>query len=434
VHGHLATAAAAAVLSAGFVAAAEPVTIPLLRRAAAIDTPNLRSSHTVPTPRGGGAPIAIALVLAAALLPASTALIFGAAVAVFAAMGLADDLRGLPARGRLAMQAAAGLAAGGLLAHAAGLPPAAAVGAAVAIAAWITGFVNAFNFMDGVNGISGAHAVVGGACYAGLGLWHADPLLAAGGAAVAAGAAAFLPWNAIRARVFLGDVGSYALGAALAVLAASAVVLAGLPPEAALGPLALYLADTAWTLQRRIRAGEPWLLAHRTHAYQRLTDAGWSHQRVTAATAALTAVLSLLGAVSLTPGPLARTAADLAGLALLAAYLRAPAWLGHPAPAALASTVPASAVPASAVPASPVPASPVPASAVPASPVPASAVPASAVPASAVPAATGPGSTVPVPWPVPAVPAPRPAQAPAPAAGELIAGEPAAAAPGSGAA
>jgi UDP-GlcNAc:undecaprenyl-phosphate/decaprenyl-phosphate GlcNAc-1-phosphate transferase len=389
VHGQLATAAAAAVLSAGFVAAAEPATIPLLRRVAAIDTPNLRSSHTVPTPRGGGAPIAVALVLAAALIPAATALIFGAAVAVFAALGLTDDLHGLPARGRLAMQAAAGLVIGGLLARSAGLPAVAAVAAAVAIAAWITGFVNAFNFMDGVNGISGAHALVGGACFAGLGLWHADPLLAGGGAAVAGGAAAFLPWNAVRARVFLGDVGSYALGAALAVLAACAVVIAGLPPEAALGPLALYLADTAWTLQRRIRAGEPWLLAHRTHAYQRLTDAGWSHQRVTVVTGAVTAGLSLLGAVSLTPDPLARAAADLAGLALLAAYLRAPAWLGHPAPA-----------------------------------------PAPARPASPARPATGPGSTVPVPWPVPAVPAPRPAHAPEPAAAE----QPAVTGPAGGAA
>ena len=69
-HGDLATAAAAAVLRRGFVTAAEPVTIPLLRRVAAIDTPNLRSSHTVPTPRGGGAPIAAGLILAAALIPA----------------------------------------------------------------------------------------------------------------------------------------------------------------------------------------------------------------------------------------------------------------------------------------------------------------------------------------------------------------------------
>ena len=218
VQGELEIVLAAAACGA-FVTITEPVAIPLLRRLAAIDTPNSRSSHTTPTPRGGGAPIAIALVLAAALIPASTALIFGAAVAVFAAMGLADDLHGLPARGRLAMQAAAGLAAGGLLAHAAGLPAAAAVTAAVAIAAWITGFVNAFNFMDGVNGISGAHALIGGVAYACLAGWRQDGFGVAAGLALAAGACAFLPWNAGRARVFLGDVGSYSIGAALAVLA-----------------------------------------------------------------------------------------------------------------------------------------------------------------------------------------------------------------------
>jgi UDP-N-acetylmuramyl pentapeptide phosphotransferase/UDP-N-acetylglucosamine-1-phosphate transferase len=158
-------------------------------------------------------------------------------------------------------------------------------------------------------------------------------LLAGGGAAVAAGGLAFLPWNARRAQVFLGDVGSYALGGALALLAAAAV-LRGLPPEAALGPLVLYLADTGWTLQRRIRAGEPVLRAHRTHAYQRLCDAGWSHQRVTVVTGAVTALLSLLGAVSLTPHPGLRAAADLAAVAVLAAYLRAPALLGQPAPGA----------------------------------------------------------------------------------------------------
>ncbi len=135
----------------------------------------------------------------------------------------------------------------------------------------------------------------------------------------------FLPWNAGRARVFLGDVGSYALGAALAVLAARAV-LRGVPVEAVLGPLALYLADTGWTLQRRIRAGEPWLQSHRTHVYQQWCDAGWSHQEVTLLTGALTILLTLLGAVSLTHDLPLRAAADLAGLLLLAGYLRSPAF------------------------------------------------------------------------------------------------------------
>jgi UDP-GlcNAc:undecaprenyl-phosphate GlcNAc-1-phosphate transferase len=327
VHVDLASALAAAATGA-FVTVAEPVTVPLLRRLAAIDTPNLRSSHTVPTPRGGGAPIAVGLVIAALLVHSALTLAFGAIVGGFAAIGLADDLAGLPAGRRLAMQAAASLAAGGALVRLAGLPAAAGAAAAVVLAVWIAGFVNAFNFMDGVNGISAVHALLGGAAYACLGLWRPDVLLAAGGAAVAAGALAFLPWNAVRrARVFLGDVGSYGLGAALALLAAWAVIR-GIPPEAALGPLALYLADTAWTLARRIRAGEPWLEAHRTHAYQRLCDAGWSHQRVALTTGAMTAALTLLGAASLTQHPGLRAAADLTAIALLAAYLRSPVLLG----------------------------------------------------------------------------------------------------------
>jgi UDP-N-acetylmuramyl pentapeptide phosphotransferase/UDP-N-acetylglucosamine-1-phosphate transferase len=119
-------------------------------------------------------------------------------------------------------------------------------------------------------------------------------------------------------------VGSYTLGAAVAVLAAYAV-LHHVPVEAAIGPLALYLADTAWTLQRRIRAGERWFEGHRTHIYQRWCDVGWSHQRVTVVSAAGTATLCLLGAVSLTGNPALRATADLAGAGLLAIYLGSPA-------------------------------------------------------------------------------------------------------------
>jgi UDP-N-acetylmuramyl pentapeptide phosphotransferase/UDP-N-acetylglucosamine-1-phosphate transferase len=188
--------------------------------------------------------------------------------------------------------------------------------------------VNAFNFMDGVNGISAAHALIAGVVYAGLGWWRHDGFMIPAGAAVAVGALAFLPWNAGRARVFLGDAGSYALGAALATLAAYAV-LHGIPAEAALGPLVLYLADTAWTLQRRIRAGERWLEPHRSHIYQRWCDAGWSHQRVTVTAAAITVLLSLLGVASLAGDPALRAAADLAGAAVLLAYLRSPALLAR---------------------------------------------------------------------------------------------------------
>ena len=310
------------------VAAAEAVTIPLLRRAAVIDVPGHRSSHTVPTPRGGGVPIAAGLLVAAGLIGGVIAAVFAFAVAAFGLLGFAEDLRGLTAARRLILQAAGGVLIAMVLVSGLAAPTARLVLLAALCAVWITAFVNAFNFMDGVNGISGAHALIAGAVYALLGWWQHDVFLVPAGAAVAAGALAFLPWNAGQAKVFLGDAGSYALGAALAVLAAYALVR-GVPAEAVLGPLTLYLADTAWTLQRRIRAGERWLEPHRTHIYQRWCDAGWSHQRVTVTAAAATVLLSLLGAASLAGDPALRAAADLTGAAVVVAYLRSPALLGH---------------------------------------------------------------------------------------------------------
>jgi UDP-N-acetylmuramyl pentapeptide phosphotransferase/UDP-N-acetylglucosamine-1-phosphate transferase len=316
----------AALSCGGVVVLAEPVTISLLRRAAVLDRPNQRSSHSVATPRGGGAPIAAGLVLAALLIGGRVAVAFVIAVTAFGVIGFAEDLSGLSVRRRLALQAAGGLAAAAVLVSRLSLPTAGRVAAVVAIALWVTGFVNAFNFMDGVNGIAAAHALIGGAVFACLGAWRHDVFLAAGGAAVAAGAAAFLPWNAVRARVFLGDVGSYGLGAALAVLGACAVIR-GIPAEAALGPLALYLADTAWTLQRRIRAGQKWSQAHRTHIYQQWCDAGWSHLRVTVVTSAVTLLLCLLGAASLTGVTAIRAGADIVAIGVLAVYLRSPVLL-----------------------------------------------------------------------------------------------------------
>jgi UDP-N-acetylmuramyl pentapeptide phosphotransferase/UDP-N-acetylglucosamine-1-phosphate transferase len=310
------------------VAAAEAVTVPLLRRAAIIDVPGHRSSHTVPTPRGGGIPVAVGLLVAAALIGGADAAVFGFAVAAFGLLGFTEDLRGLPPGQRLIWQAAAGAMVAIVLVSGLAQPTVTLVLLAVLGTAWITGFVNAFNFMDGVNGISGAHALIAGVVYAGLGWWQHNGFMVPAGAAVAASALAFLPWNAGRARVFLGDAGSYTLGAALATLAAYAV-LAGIPVEAALGPLVLYVADTAWTLQRRVRAGEPWREAHRTHIYQKWCDVGWSHQRVTATAAAITILLSLLGAASLAGDPALRAAADLAAVGVVLAYLGSPALLAR---------------------------------------------------------------------------------------------------------
>jgi UDP-GlcNAc:undecaprenyl-phosphate GlcNAc-1-phosphate transferase len=308
------------------VTAAEALTIPLLRRAAIVDIPGRRSSHTVPTPRGGGIPVAAGLLVAAGVIGGVTAAAFACAVFLFGLLGLAEDLRGLPVGSRLVMQAAGSAIVAAVLVKDLAAPGVVLVLMVVLGAVWITGFVNAFNFMDGVNGISGAHALIAGIVYACLGIWRHNEFLVPAGAVVAVSALAFLPWNAGRARVFLGDVGSYALGAALAFLAAYAILHA-IPPEAALGPLILYVADTAWTLQRRIRVGERWLEPHRTHVYQQWCDVGWSHQRVTTTAATATILLSLLGAASLTGAPALRIAADLAAAGVVLVYLRSPAML-----------------------------------------------------------------------------------------------------------
>jgi UDP-N-acetylmuramyl pentapeptide phosphotransferase/UDP-N-acetylglucosamine-1-phosphate transferase len=316
-----------AVVACGVVVTgAEAVTIPLLRRAAIMDVPGYRSSHTVPTPRGGGIPIVAGLLVAAVMIGGAEAIAFALAVTAFGLLGFAEDLRGLTAGWRLILQAVGGIMVAVVLVSDLAHPVILLVVLIALVAAWITAFVNVFNFMDGVNGISGAHALIAGVVYAGLGWWRHDGFLLPAGAAVAVSALVFLPWNAGRARVFLGDAGSYVLGAVLATLAAYAV-LQGVPVEAAGGPLVLYVADTVWTLVRRIRAGQRWSEPHRSHVYQRWCDAGWSHQRVAATAAATTALLSGLGAVSLTGQPVLRAAADLAGAWVVLAYLRSPALL-----------------------------------------------------------------------------------------------------------
>ncbi|MDG9675542.1 glycosyltransferase family 4 protein [Micromonospora sp. DH14] len=301
----------------------QPLVLRLLRAAAVLDIPSERSSHSTPTPRGGGLGVAAAAGLA--LLLNEHAQSIAVPLLFFAAIGLLEDLRGVPIRSRLLLQVLAGLGTAVVL-----VPGGQAwyvhVLLVLALAAWVTSYVNAFNFMDGINGISAVHAILGGLLYAALGVLTDLPLLTAAGSLIAAASLTFLPWNAWVAKVFLGDVGSYALGGALSTLAAYAIVR-GTPPEAAVAPLALYLADTGWTLLRRISKGEAWYRPHRNHAYQRLTDGGWSHQRVTATTAVVGATVAGCLLAASFSGPVTRVALDATALAILAAYLAAPAWL-----------------------------------------------------------------------------------------------------------
>ncbi len=311
----------------------QPVVIGLLRQGAVLDIPGQRSSHTVPTPRGGGVAVGLGLFAGLSVLAVSTWLPLAVALIVFFALGLAEDLYGVSVPARLALQLGAGLVVGALLVR--GVHPLLlAVLLVVGIAVWVTAFANAFNFMDGVNGISAAHAMLGGLAFVGIGALRHDTTLIVVAAVVAAGGLAFLPWNAGRALVFLGDVGSYCIGAVLAVLAVH-TVLSGAPVEAVFGPLALYVTDTGVTLARRIGRGATWLCPHREHAYQRLCDVGLSHQKVTVLTVGVGACVAGLGLVSLAGDMSARVVADVTAIALLAGYLATPRLLRLEAPARL---------------------------------------------------------------------------------------------------
>lgn len=298
----------------------QPVAIFCLRRWSVLDRPTARSSHRIPTPRGGGIAVIFALVVSGCLagVAGPTRLVL-LAVLLSAGVGLIEDLRGIPVLRRLSLQFLAVTPLVFATSGQARLPV--ALWAAFSVV-YLVSVMNAVNFMDGINGITSAQGMVAGVAFAILATRYHQPDLAVFAASTAAVCLAFLPFNAPRARVFLGDSGSYGLGAAMGALSLS-VWAAGVPWEGSVAPLAIYLADTGTTLVRRIRAGEAIGLPHRTHVYQRLTDVGWSHTRVSAYVLVCAACCSVLGAVSLRGGA-TRLGADI-GLALVVVgYLASP--------------------------------------------------------------------------------------------------------------
>ena len=328
------TLAVATVVGAGLVAwLGAGALIPLLRRRAVLDHPNERSSHAIPTPRGGGIAVVGAIVLAwialigTGLLPrASSPVLFGAVL--LAAVSWVDDLRSLPPAVRLAGQ----LVAIGLVLRA-GLPagmvfqgwlPPALDGLAVAML-WIW-FINLFNFMDGIDGLAGNEAAAIGL---GLLLFAADgvgenPGLAALAASISAAAIGFLVWNWAPARIFLGDVGSVPLGYLLGFLLLDQAAR-GRWKIALILPL-YFLADATITLLRRFLRGEQVWQAHREHFYQRAVQHGHPHAAVVRRVIAANLVLIGCGWAAENGWPiLGLIAAGAIVLLLLAWMISAPA-------------------------------------------------------------------------------------------------------------
>lgn len=305
-----------------------------------LDVPNERSSHSVPTPRGGGLAIATVVLIGLLILAIAgevgprLAAALGGGGALVSFVGWLDDRRGLPASVRLIVHVAA---AAWTVAWLRGMPDltvgagAAHLGLGGALLAmlgivWLT---NLYNFMDGIDGIAAAEAVTVGLAGALL-LDGREPSLALVAVLVAAAAAGFLVWNWPPAQLFMGDVGSGFLGFLFAGLALASENAGALPALLWLVLLGPFFIDATVTLLRRMARGERWQAAHRSHAYQRAVQAGWSHLRVTGLVAGLSAALGVVGALVVRSPSLLGLAVVGAASTLVALYLVVERWRPMP--------------------------------------------------------------------------------------------------------
>jgi UDP-N-acetylmuramyl pentapeptide phosphotransferase/UDP-N-acetylglucosamine-1-phosphate transferase len=255
-----------------------------------IDLPNERSLHQTPTPRTGGLGIWTgslfgtgALIL---LLDARLEILWIAAAAVIIAIiSFMDDRSHVSVRLRLSMHLLASvmLLAGGLSGQSIILPGihiSLPVGLAYILnVLFIIWMINLYNFMDGMDGFAGGMAVIGFGTLGLLGHLAGDDYYAMVCWVIAAASAGFLVWNFPPARIFMGDTGSSALGLLAAALSLWADRAGLFPLWLAMLIFSPFIVDATVTLIRRTLKGERIWVAHRSHYYQRLVQAGWSHRR-----------------------------------------------------------------------------------------------------------------------------------------------------------
>ncbi len=259
-----------------------------------IDLPNERSSHTVPTPRGGGLVIVISTLIIALVsmflaknwLQGIVFVLVGSGVAW---IGWQDDVKSLSPKFRFLFQAiAATLTVVGLgYFNAITIPlfgelKLGIVGIPITIL-WIMGLINAYNFMDGIDGISGSVALtaaLGWMLFLGVTGNFSSPVFWIA-LAIAATNLGFLGHNWPPARIFIGDVASTFLGFCFAVL--PLLTVNQIEDSFLLGVIVMwaYILDTAITFLRRLIKGEQVFSAHRTHIYQRLVISGYQVSSIT---------------------------------------------------------------------------------------------------------------------------------------------------------
>ncbi len=245
---------------------------------------NERSSHTVPTPHGGGIAIAITWFIGLVYLFFTSqietnlfyALLIGFIISI---VSFFDDLYELSPKLRLIIQSLVAILGlyflGGLNTLSFGiLDISTAIITNVFAFFMIIWFINLTNFIDGINGYVGSEFIF--LSIAGFLLFSDSFFLVLSMAVLG-----FLYWNFNKAKIFMGDVGSTLLGYNIAVFT---IYYANTEPSNLwiwIILFSLFWFDATLTLVRRKLNKEKLSQAHKKHAYQRLTQAGWSHYKVT---------------------------------------------------------------------------------------------------------------------------------------------------------
>lgn len=275
-----------------------------------LDRPNDRSLHREPIPRGGGAAILIAILIAAAVVfvinPSESAIFWiTLCTSAIALVSFLDDRISVPPAYRFMVHALAAFVlvmAGTIHGEFQSavttwrVTGAAMVALAVLYLTWMT---NLYNFMDGMDGFAGGMTVCGFTTFAILGFVAGDPTYAMFALAIASAAAGFLVFNFPPARIFMGDAGSASLGFLAGVFSFWGHQRGLLPIWAGPSIFSPFIVDATITLLRRIMEGhKPWH-PHKAHYYQRLVQLGWGHRKTVLAEYALmigAAISTLLAA------------------------------------------------------------------------------------------------------------------------------------------
>ncbi len=272
-------------MSAVFLLA--PASAWLAVRIGAMDIPEARKVHSCPVPRIGGAAVYLAFMAAVIRNQQFSRGIYGIMLGgtMIFLLGFFDDWRGLSAKTRLFWQTAAALVVTFFGLHLS-LPTKLPFGleiSTVLSVIWLVGIINAFNFMDGIDGLASSMGAVCALLFLGIG-WKSNQYpLSFISAALAGACLGFLRMNWKPARVFLGDSGSTFIGFILGCLALYGSWATGNPAVSLSTPLLILgipIFDIIYTTISRVRNGsvrsvKEWLeYAGRDHFHHRLLKLG----------------------------------------------------------------------------------------------------------------------------------------------------------------